>query len=67
MDNPVRKQGDTIMGFGNPSNWTVPLGQITLHRFVKSTANLELWLVEYADQPEVLYELWINKKDGTGK
>lgn len=60
-------QGDIIMGFGNPITSTIPLGQVRLHSFISDTEKLELWLVEYLDQPEHLYELWLPKKktDGT--
>lgn len=62
----MRKPGDIIMGFGDPKNSRTPLGQVRLNKFLYSTENLELWLVEYLDQPEHFYELWVKKEeDGT--
>lgn len=61
----MNKSGDIVMGFGNPVKLEIPLGQVRLNTFIKETKQLELWLVEYLDQPEQLYELWINKSDGT--
>lgn len=59
----THKPGDRMIGFGKPMTSEVPLGWITLHNFVQETKNLELWLVEYADQPEQFYELWIKKNN----
>ena len=57
----MKKPGDIVMGFGNPIKLERPLGQVRLHTLIKTTEHLELWLVEYLDQPEQFYELWINK------
>lgn len=63
----THKPGDRMMGYGKPKTSENPLGWITLRTFVQETENLELWLVEYADQPEQFYELWIKKDNGTNK
>ena len=62
MNEPTWKIGDIIMGYGNPVTCQTPLGQVRLHRYIESKGDLELWLVEYLDQPEHFYELWVRKK-----
>jgi hypothetical protein len=57
------KPGDRLIGYGDPIKSKTPLGWITLKSFLQETKHLELWLVEYDDQPEHFYELWIKKKE----
>lgn len=66
MENSQYKAGDIVMGFGDPKNSKRPLGQVRLKTHLQSTENLELWFVEYLDQPEHFYELWL-KKQKNGK
>lgn len=63
MNNNKWNPGDIVMGFGNPITHQTPLGEVRLHTFLQESRVLELWLVEYLDQPEQFYELWIRKKD----
>lgn len=64
----MNKPGDIVQGFGDPINCEAPLGQVILHKFIKDSERLELWLVEYTDQPEHFYELFIKKQeDGKNK
>ena len=57
------KPGDVVQGFGNPMTSQTPLGQVTLKTFLQETEHMELWLVEYEDQPEYFYELWLKKQE----
>jgi hypothetical protein len=62
------KPGDNVIIFANPVKCTAPVGRAELRKFILERGDLELWMVEYEDQPEHLYEALIKKSEnGTGK
>jgi hypothetical protein len=58
----MRKPGDILPIYTDPTECTLSEGIATLREHIQSAGGLELWLVEFEDQPEHFYERWIKKE-----
>ena len=56
------KPNDIVMIFADPINKNIPVGQAKLIELLEGYRDMELWKVEYLDQPDHEYNIFIPTK-----
>ena len=61
------KPNDIVQIFANPMECKVPVGQARLISLKRDYTKLQLWKIEYLDQPDFYYYALIKPTNGTDK